>query len=288
MLETRRLLKRKFSRESAALTELYIVGLEKEISECREQIKQLESSYALRVARRIPFGSQIRKLLASKRSHEMLICLTIDDGPSEKAGELLDYLMSKQIGAILFCRGDHLQAREELAVRAIHDGHIIGNHSYDHPHFSTLSKEQARVQIARTDELIDQIYLKSGVQRPAKYFRFPHGDGGANNEAIETNQQLLREFGYWSPIHSPRRDWGWDVDVMDWRVEASNAAQKLEFAKQRLKTLHPGAVLDLHDHSMNLEVGLFQSICDSISELGFTFHTNKNLQDQIMNHHPLG
>jgi len=63
MLETRRLLKRKFSRESAALTELYIVGLEKEISECREQIKQMENSYALRLARRVPFGSQIRRLL---------------------------------------------------------------------------------------------------------------------------------------------------------------------------------------------------------------------------------
>ena len=217
----------------------------------------------------------------------MPVCLTIDDGPSEKARELLDYLMSKQFGAILFCRGDYLQARGELAVRAIHDGHIIGNHSYDHPHFSTLSEEQARLQIARTDEIIDQIYMKSRVQRPAKYFRFPYGDAGANNEAIATNQQLLQEFDYSSPYHSPRRDWGWNVDVMDWRVEVSNAAQKLDFAKERLKALHSGDILDLHDHSMNLDVGLFQSICNCVSDMGFTFHTNKNLQDQIMNHRPL-
>jgi glycosyltransferase involved in cell wall biosynthesis len=70
MLETRRLLRRNFSRGSAALAELYIAGLEKEINDCREQINQLESSYALRFARRIPFGSHIRKLFAPKRSDE--------------------------------------------------------------------------------------------------------------------------------------------------------------------------------------------------------------------------
>ena len=217
---------------------------------------------------------------------ETKIYLTIDGGPSERTGELLAYLKLKRFGAILFCKGDHLQDRRELAVRAIHDGYIIGNHAYDHPHFSMLSEGQVRAQIARTDELIDQIYIESGVQRPARFFRFPYGDAGANKQELRTNQRILRELGYWSPIHSPRRDWGWDVDVMDWRVETSNAAQKLEFAKKKLKILHSGAVLDLHDHSMNLEVGLFQSICDSISEMGFTFHTNKNLQDQIMNHHP--
>ena len=61
--ESTYLLRRKFSSGNATLTELYIAGLENEINECREQIKQLENSYALRYARRIPFGSQIRKLL---------------------------------------------------------------------------------------------------------------------------------------------------------------------------------------------------------------------------------
>jgi len=69
-LEAGCLARRKFRGGNAALAEVYIVELEKEISELREQIKQLESSYALRLARKIPLGSQIRKLLASKRSHE--------------------------------------------------------------------------------------------------------------------------------------------------------------------------------------------------------------------------
>jgi len=45
-------------------------SLQGEISELREEIKRLENSYALRLARRVPFGSRIRKLLASKRYDE--------------------------------------------------------------------------------------------------------------------------------------------------------------------------------------------------------------------------
>ena len=47
-----------------------IPPLQREISEMKKQINQLESSYALRLARSIPFGAQIRKLLASKGSDE--------------------------------------------------------------------------------------------------------------------------------------------------------------------------------------------------------------------------
>ena len=228
-----------------------------------------------------------RKAFSKRGVHSRLskkkIYLTIDDGPSERARELLDYLRFKGFGAILFCRGDNLEDRRELVVQAIHHGYIIGNHSYDHPHFSTLSEQQVFAQIARTDEIIDQIYTESGVQRAARYFRFPYGDAGANEEAVRANQRILREAGYWSPFHSARRDWGWSVDVTDWEVEASNAKRKLEFAKERLKALRSGAILLLHDHSINFEVGLFQNIIDCVSTLGFTFYTNKNLQERTMN-----
>jgi peptidoglycan/xylan/chitin deacetylase (PgdA/CDA1 family) len=165
-------------------------------------------------------------------------------------------------------------------VRAIKEGYILCNHSYDHPHFSTLTHEQAREQIAKTDAIIDQIYVEAGVRRPLKYFRFPYGDAGANDETVETNQQLLGQYGYSSPIHSPRRDWGWDVQVMDWGVETSNVAQKLEFARKQLSLLQLDDVLDLHDKAVNFEVGLTQNICQTVLELGFNFYGNRNFQEQ--------
>ncbi len=88
-LEAYLLLRRKFRSENMDLTEQYITELEKQIGEGREQIKELksnyaeqikelengrseqikqyENSYALRLARRLPFGAQIRKLLTSNK-----------------------------------------------------------------------------------------------------------------------------------------------------------------------------------------------------------------------------
>jgi len=140
-----------------------------------------------------------------------MIWLTIDDGPSTRAEDLLDFLRSKGFGALLFCRGDYLQTKTEWGVRAIKEGYILCNHSYDHPHFSTLTREQVREQIAKTDAIIDQVYAEAAVRRSLRYFRFPYGDAGANEKTIEASQQLLGEYGYPSPLHSPRRD----VDVMD-------------------------------------------------------------------------
>ena len=209
-----------------------------------------------------------------------MIWLTIDDGPSTRAEDLLDFLRSKGFGALLFCRGDYLQTKTEWGVRAIKEGYILCNHSYDHPHFSTLTREQVREQIAKTDAIIDQVYAEAAVRRSLRYFRFPYGDAGANEKTIEASQQLLGEYGYSSPLHSPRRDWGWDVDVMDWGVETSNAAQKLEFARKRLSLLQLGDVLDLHDKTVSFEVGLTQNICQTVLELGFNFYNNKDFHER--------
>ena len=55
--------------------------------------------------------------------------LIIDDGPSKDMKKKVDFLVSKKIPAIWFCRGDYLEKRPEAAVYAIKKGHIIGNHS---------------------------------------------------------------------------------------------------------------------------------------------------------------
>jgi hypothetical protein len=52
------------------IQERKILPLQREITEMKKQINQLENSYAIRLARSIPFGAQIRKLLASKKSDE--------------------------------------------------------------------------------------------------------------------------------------------------------------------------------------------------------------------------
>jgi peptidoglycan/xylan/chitin deacetylase (PgdA/CDA1 family) len=179
-------------------------------------------------------GSPLRN---DKRVH-----LTIDDGPSRDWEKKLDWLVANDIPAVWFCEGRALTGHPSFAPRAIAAGHIVANHSYDHPHFSNLSLEQCQDQIRRTDVLIAECYATAHVLRTGKFFRFPYGDKGGlkGDEVLEpyegegahrkaSLQSFLREMGYRQPAflgitYSYYRragllddvDWHWTYDCMEW------------------------------------------------------------------------
>jgi peptidoglycan/xylan/chitin deacetylase (PgdA/CDA1 family) len=137
-----------------------------------------------------------------------LAYLTIDDGPVAGFIPKIDFLESKGIKAIWTCQGNHLQKYELGALYAISKGHIIGNHSYDHPYFSKISLEEAKRQILETDQIIDNIYKKAKAKRPMKVFRFPFLDNGAGNDYdnlhwedshVQALQSYLSKAGYKQP-----------------------------------------------------------------------------------------
>ena len=127
------------------------------------------------------------------------IYLTIDDCPTADFRNKVDFLSAKGIPAILFCVGCQMEERPDDIVYAIKKGFIIGNHSYDHPKFSTIPLEMGDAQITRTDRIIEVLYKQAGTKRPIKVFRFPHGDRGT--EATRTGfQSVLRKVGYKQPV----------------------------------------------------------------------------------------
>lgn len=140
--------------------------------------------------------------------NKKVVYLTYDDGPNKGFVEKIDYLNSKEIKAMWFCQGCRLEENLEDAIYAIKSGHIIANHSYDHPHFSELTMEQAREQIQSTEMLIEKAYEQAGTKQPFKCFRFPYLDMGAGSDTFPPDmkdkktimyQQLLKDMGYVYP-----------------------------------------------------------------------------------------
>ncbi len=142
--------------------------------------------------------------------------LTVDDGPQQDFIKKVDYLSAKGIRAMWFCMGIDLERSPEEAAYAIRQGHIIGNHSYDHPKFSSITLEEARDQIMRTEAIIESIYASVGVPRTMKVFRFPYLDNGREHspEHIKAIQALLRELGFEQPH--------WHGITYDWYREAGH------------------------------------------------------------------
>lgn len=170
--------------------------------------------------------------------------LTIDDSPTKDMSEKVDYLFSKNIPAIWFCVGRNIEKYMDEVVYAIKKGFIIGNHSYSHPHFSEISVAEGMKEIKITDEIIEQAYKLSELERPVKVFRFPYGDkGGLKGDDVlvqyegegkvrkEEFQRFLKDLGYRCGDYSGITydyfkkykldediDWYWTYDIMDWEL----------------------------------------------------------------------
>ncbi|MBN1891077.1 MAG: polysaccharide deacetylase family protein [Thermoflexales bacterium] len=235
--------------------------------------------------------------------------LTIDDAPSVTMSEKVDYLLSKHIPAIWFCQGSLLEQRTNAAIRAIRKGFVLGNHAYNHPYFSDLELTQCYEQIQRTDDMIEAVYARAGVQRPAKYFRFPYGDKGglkysevleayseAGLERKEALQTYLRQLGYAPPpvehityryyqVNGLREDvdWYWTYDVMEWSIYAAEhlyGVDSLEKVLARMDEDEPEGFRGLNDPSSaeivlihdHLETSsCFVSIIERLLEKGLSF-----------------
>jgi peptidoglycan/xylan/chitin deacetylase (PgdA/CDA1 family) len=84
------------------------------------------------------------------------VALTFDDGPWPGSTEsILDTLAATRVSAAFFVIGRNAAARPDLLERICAEGHLLGNHSYDHDHFGiTRSRAYWLDQLDRTDQLI--------------------------------------------------------------------------------------------------------------------------------------
>lgn len=121
------------------------------------------------------------------------VALSFDDGPSPNTWGLLDTLAGYDAPATFFLVGQQVAARPATTRRIAMEGHQIGNHSYSHPDFTSLSRTSMLSQLGRTDDLISA----QGIARTTT-FRPPYG---AWNSTVR---------GLGMPLIL------WSVDTRDW------------------------------------------------------------------------
>ena len=168
--------------------------------------------------------------------------LTFDDGPSLGASRILDLLAESRQKATFFVIGRSLERPKlrDLAIRALREGHDIGNHSYTHPNFSAVSAQRAEREIFKTHEIINGLVREAGVDhaRQNLFFRFPYGNSGSiyNYAAC---RKIVAGLGY-------RVAW-WDLDTWDWRMELGWFKKHSMKVIDSLKRAKPRDVVLLHD-----------------------------------------
>ncbi|GAA3686611.1 peptidoglycan/xylan/chitin deacetylase (PgdA/CDA1 family) [Yimella lutea] len=114
-----------------------------------------------------------------------IVALTFDDGPSALTPQVLRVLAKHNVKATFFMQGSHVAANPALARRVAREGHTIGNHSYSHPNFTSLTPEQADTEITSTNAVIQSV---TGV-KPV-LFRYPFGVETDSGNAVIRREQM--------------------------------------------------------------------------------------------------
>ncbi|MFF2885336.1 polysaccharide deacetylase family protein [Paenibacillus sp. NPDC057967] len=152
------------------------------------------------------------------------VSLTFDDAPDPRVTpEILDTLSQYHIRATFFIVGDRAAKHPELVKRIMREGHVIGNHSYNHAVLSKLPLAQFQQQIWKTDGIIKRIV---GVS--PRLVRPPYGE-------MKPQQIAWGKENGFTVVN-------WDVDSEDWRNNPSSARVLANIKK----TLQPGSIILQH------------------------------------------
>ncbi|MCE5168838.1 polysaccharide deacetylase family protein [Paenibacillus profundus] len=156
---------------------------------------------------REPKPLSLAELRKKYRSHFLLqgpsdrkcISLTFDDVPDNHfTPQVLDVLNQYGVKATFFVVGNRAEKYPEIVQRMVNEGHVIGNHSYDHANLPKLSDESFRHQVTRTEDIVRGI---TGQQM--RYIRPPYGNISEEQIKWLASQDMLIV--------------NWNVDSLDWK-----------------------------------------------------------------------
>lgn len=84
------------------------------------------------------------------------LVLTFDDGPDATwTPEILAVLSELHVPATFFVVGDQAARFPDIVQDEVAAGHLIGNHTYTHPHMERLTPREASVELGATERLIE-------------------------------------------------------------------------------------------------------------------------------------
>jgi peptidoglycan/xylan/chitin deacetylase (PgdA/CDA1 family) len=154
-----------------------------------------------------------------------LVTLTFDDGPFlETTPSVLRVLSAYKLHATFFVIGEYLEGKDKRAAatrrllkKIVSAGHLVGNHTWDHAHLSSVSHTHALEEIDRGQDAIEQAIGKRPV-----LFRPPFGELDAFGEQAAAERHLdvllwnveVNDMNRDDP-HAMFRELAWQLDYKE-------------------------------------------------------------------------
>ena len=164
---------------------------------------------------------------------------------------ILDTLKEKNVKAVFLITSGYARKNPLLVQRMIDEGHIVGNHSYNHPSngFPSISIEEQENQIRDLHTLVKETF-----DYEMYIFGFPSGVFSEQSMAIANNCNYKTVF--------------WSFAYRDY--DTANPPVPEEALTKLIKNLHPGAIYMLHAVTpANAEI--LGNFIDQTRSLGYDF-----------------
>ena len=160
-----------------------------------------------------------------------VLYLTFDAGyENGYTDEILDILKKQEVPAAFFLVGDFLESQADLVRRMAQEGHIVGNHTMNHPDMSQIPSREA---FEKELQAVETLYADITGQTLPKFYRPPQGLYSGEN------LEMAKELGYKTVF--------WSLAYADWD---NNDQPNPDAAVEKLtRRTHDGAVILLHSTS---------------------------------------
>ncbi len=169
-----------------------------------------------------------------------VVYLTFDDGPGPDTPKFLDLLAEHGAKATFFVTGRAVTTNPDTARRIVEDGHLIANHTWNHPRLSALSDAGIRSEFVRTTEVIE---TTTGVT-PTCY-RPPYG---ATNARVHVQAEAAGLPNAEWTTGRAQSHWGlWDIDTNDWRLSLASSSWSEGAMMRQLNRASDGDTILMHD-----------------------------------------
>lgn len=186
----------------------------------------------------------------AESAEKPMLALTFDDGPNPTSTPvLLDGLKKRGVKVTFFVIGSNAKKYPDIIKREAEEGHIVGNHTYNHVEITKVSEEVARKEIMDTSKLVEEI-----TGQPTQYMRPPFG---AWQKELEMELEVM-------PVL-------WNVDPLDWTTENED-----EIVNKVVTDVKENDIILLHDCYIS-SVNAALRIVDILQKEGYEFVTVEEL-----------
>ena len=179
-----------------------------------------------------------------------MISLSFDDGPNKKSTEkILAALEKYNARATFFVVGCHAEENKDVVKHAYEIGCEIGSHTYNHKELTTLSPQQIKSEIEKTNNLIKDITNQKRV-----LIRPPYG---------AVDDKVLKRIT--SPIIL------WSLDTEDWLSRDTD-----KVIDEVINNVSDGDIVLMHDYYME-SANAAEVIIEKLTEKGYQLVTVSEL-----------